>query len=109
MQYNKAIEELVVPLDRSRDLIPAIGVDGATIEQLFKLKYAVSHAAFICANRSPETLHGFACAFVVGNNLQRFRVGSIVENRPWCKSSFEEAPCRYQSVWRFSHAYCAAY
>jgi hypothetical protein len=95
MQYDETIEKLVVSLNGPGNLIPARRVDRATIEQLFELEYAISDPALIGADWGPETLDSFACAFVVGHNLQRLWVRSVIEHGPGGKSGFQKSSRRY--------------
>lgn len=93
MQHNKAVEQLVVPVNTASDLIPSLGIDTAAIEQSLELQDRVSHLAAVSADRSPETLHCLLGATVIDYDLERFRPGAVVEGWPWGETGRYESSC----------------
>lgn len=74
MQDNEAIIKLIVALDGSSNLVPTFRIDAAAVEQVVEFQDTVSDLPTVGAGRSTQTLHSFASAFLIGHNLEGFRV-----------------------------------
>lgn len=94
MQDHKRIEELIVPVDGTRDLRPTLGVDRATIEQLLKLEHGVSNLPFVCAHRRAQTRVQLLSDPVAmsAHDGDGLGTGVVVERRPWHHVRFEKTP-----------------
>jgi hypothetical protein len=42
MEYNEAVEQLIVPLDGPGNLVPPSGINRAAIQELVEFEYAIS-------------------------------------------------------------------
>ncbi len=73
VEDDEGVEELVIPVDGPGNLRPAFGVDGAAVQELFKLQNCVPESPFVCADRRAKAPERFSCV-VINHHIDRIRM-----------------------------------
>jgi len=73
-------------MNAASNLVPALSINAAAVEENFEFQDRIPHLAAISADWSPQALHWLLDTAVVDYNLEGFWIRAIIEGRPWSET-----------------------